>query len=337
MRSYHLGPASGTLLTPALRRYLAKPILRLLPRSLPANAITLVAHGSLFAVPFVAAIEGHTRPVAASCAIVVLILLFVIGDELDGMQAFRIQGTSPLGEFLDHYLDSFVSGTLLYTAYALYDISSLELLLPTIGCTFLTGAAMYYEQHHTGTMIFEAISTTESLALAAVLAGLSPVAAARQVAHVEVAPGSSLLAVFLLATSFAILAPTVTRSFLRSKVLPPQWVAFAVGLAGVIAGILLTTTGLAMAAAIVVLYGCSHAGSVILRHLRDGRVPFPDPVAPIALLASAVAARPLAPFVQIAALAYLGIRCAWTSGVAAVFLDRPRESDPARAFPRENA
>ena len=310
--------ASDTLLTPALRRYVAAPLLRLVPLRVTANAITLAAHAFLFAAPFVAATLGRTRPAAAGSLIVVLILLFAIGDELDGMQAQRTRTTSSLGEFLDHYLDSFGPGVLLYAAYALYRLESPNLLLATIGCTFLTGASLYHEQFRTGTMVFEAVSTTESLAFAAVVLGLGMVPEARRLARLELLPGCGVLASFLFVTSVAVLVPTAVRSFVRTRALPVPWWLLAVGLTAVAAGLRLTSAGQPVGAAVLVLYGCSNAGSLILRRLRAGRLPFPDPVAPIALLATALARPPNAGSIHLAVLAYLGVRCAWTAAAAAI-------------------
>jgi len=315
--------ASDTLLTPALRRYLAAPILRLVPSRVSANAITLAAHACLYAVPFVAAIVGPRLPALAAAAIVLLILLFAIGDELDGMQAQRTRTTSSLGEFLDHYLDSFGPGVLLYAAYALYRLPATDLLLVTIGCTFLTGSTLYLEHLRTGTMVFEAISTTEGLAFAAVVLGLGVVPAVQRLARLEVLPGYSVLALFLLAVSAAVLVPTAVRSFVRTHAIPILWLLLAFGMAAVIAGLLLTSAGLSLGAAVLVLYGCSNAGALILRRLRPGRMPVPDPVAPVALLAAALVIPRHALLVQAAVLVYLGARCAWIAGLAALRLPRP--------------
>ncbi len=282
--------ASDTLLTPALRRYVAAPLLRLVPLGVTANAITLAAHACLFAAPFVAATLGQTRPAAAGSLIVVLILLFAIGDELDGMQAQRTRTTSSLGEFLDHYLDSFGPGVLLYAAYALYRLESPNLLLATIGCTFLTGASLYHEQFRTGTMVFEAVSTTESLAFAAVVLGLGMVPEAQRLARLELLPRLRRPGVVPVCDKRGG-ARAYRGALLRSH-------------AGS-AGSLVASCGRShrgrrpgcgspprvepVEAAVLVLYGCSNAGSLILRRLRAGRLPFPDPVAPIALLAAALA------------------------------------------------
>jgi len=315
--------ASDTLLTPALRRYLAAPILRLVPSRVSANAVTLAAHACVYAVPFVAATVGQTRPALAASMIVLLILLFAIGDELDGMQAQRTRTTSSLGEFLDHYLDSFCPGALLYTAYALYRLPATDLLLLTIGFTFLTGATLYHEHLRTGTMVFEAISTTESLAFAAVVLGLGAIPEVQRLARLEVLPGYGVLTLFLLAVSVAVLVPTAVRSFVRTRAIPIPWLLLAFGMAGVMAGLLIASAGLSLGAAVLLLYGCSNAGALILRRLRPGRMPVPDPVAPVALLVSALAVPLYAPVVQAAVLVYLGARCAWVAGAAALRLPRP--------------
>jgi phosphatidylglycerophosphate synthase len=92
---------------------LCRRLVKLLPERLPANAITLTGSASC-ALAFLIlsgilvgplSVFARARPWIFGVA-GLLVFLYQLTDSLDGLQARRSGSSGPLGEFLDHWLDS---------------------------------------------------------------------------------------------------------------------------------------------------------------------------------------------------------------------------------------
>jgi phosphatidylglycerophosphate synthase len=88
-------------------------IIRLVPASIPANAITLMGSASC-AMAFLILSGLLLGPMSSYAprhpwifgVAALLVFLYQVADSLDGLQARRRGCSGPLGEFLDHWLDS---------------------------------------------------------------------------------------------------------------------------------------------------------------------------------------------------------------------------------------
>jgi len=85
------------------------------------------------------------------------------------MQAKNTDTGSALGEFCDHYLDSFNNGILMIIILLLFDISNPYLVAALIGISYMAHTVVFYEQFKTGWLIFEKIGSLEAVFLTIVL------------------------------------------------------------------------------------------------------------------------------------------------------------------------
>ena len=100
--NYHAQDKS--ILLPILKRMAWDRLLELIPKRIPANDLTLI--GTLCSAT--AFLMSTLLPITQLSSLVVtaLILAYLSLDNIDGAQARRTGTNSPLGEFLDHWLDA---------------------------------------------------------------------------------------------------------------------------------------------------------------------------------------------------------------------------------------
>lgn len=124
-----------SLLRPSFSRHYFRLAFRLLPRAVTANFVTLAGFAATCLLLPVVLAAGRLSTIAMAGAFLVGTQLYVVGDHLDGMQAVASRTTSPLGEFLDHWLD-LTSGSILgLAAFA---------LMPGVGPGLFYGVMLLY-------------------------------------------------------------------------------------------------------------------------------------------------------------------------------------------------
>jgi ethanolaminephosphotransferase len=111
---------------------------------------------------------GSTTPVFIGLGLI----LYLIGDHLDGMQAKRTGTGSALGEFCDHYLDAFNNGVVMYTMVLVFGIKHEPVIVGVIAISYWAHMAVFYEQFKTGWLTFERIGSLEGVLLSALLIAL---------------------------------------------------------------------------------------------------------------------------------------------------------------------
>ena len=111
--SYSYQCRDSSLLMPYFRRYVCQQILKVIPRTCSPNLLSLLANLASFLVfALVIGVLGPFEAMARSSQLVFLlpalgIFVYVALDNTDGPQARRIGLSSPLGDFMDHWLDGF--------------------------------------------------------------------------------------------------------------------------------------------------------------------------------------------------------------------------------------
>jgi ethanolaminephosphotransferase len=107
----------------------------LVSSSIPANFITLISNVFVYC-SLALAVAYPEKPTWVFFCIAVMLLIYVVGDHMDGMQAKRTQTSSPLGEFCDHFLDAFNNGLVLILLFLLYDIP-ISLMVLVLSASYL--------------------------------------------------------------------------------------------------------------------------------------------------------------------------------------------------------
>lgn len=149
-----------SLLAEPFKRWLWLPLLARVPLSLSANSMTL---GGTALNMLAAAIAILVAPSRLSTALIsVLIFAYLCIDNMDGAQARRTGTSSPLGEFLDHWLDG-MNGTLLSLG-AVVSWGAMDLRgMMAIAATGLAYSLTMWEQRWTGRAHFGRLGNIEGI------------------------------------------------------------------------------------------------------------------------------------------------------------------------------
>lgn len=139
-----------SFLLPHFKKHYVAQFYRAVPARLTANMITIASAVFMWAmVPLcLLGVARHQALFGGLCAL--LIHNYLVGDHLDGMHAKATNTSSPLGEFLDHFLDVFNGSLMLWAGVCLLNVQSTAVLPLLLFVYFLCFAATMMEQQETG-------------------------------------------------------------------------------------------------------------------------------------------------------------------------------------------
>lgn len=142
--------------------YLTDPIMKITPYGLPANIITIFSNTLVF-LAMLLALRGRHDVFSFWFIIPIFVLSYLIGDCIDGLQARRTKTGSPLGEFMDHFLDCFVTGELMISIFAAYNLSNVWIMCIVLTISYWTQASAFWEKYKTHHMYFGKFSSSETV------------------------------------------------------------------------------------------------------------------------------------------------------------------------------
>lgn len=151
----------NSLARPWLDRVYFEPLIRILPRSITPNTITI--SGLVACLVMLAMLLSWEAPRALLALVSALAIhAYTLADQLDGMQARRTNRTSALGGFLDHACDFFNGQIIIWAACLLVDAGAAWLIAVSSAYTlaFLT---CHLEERTSGTLHFGAVGPLEGL------------------------------------------------------------------------------------------------------------------------------------------------------------------------------
>lgn len=200
--AYHF--SNSSLIDGLLMKTIVKFVLNKLPMTLTPNKITVFSGACAFSA-FALTLQAERGYYLFWALIPILYFIYLVSDCLDGAQARRTGLFSPIGEFLDHFFDSAVTGYL--TGGILITYRELDpfyfFVIMVIG--YLTQASSFWERYRTRVMRFGRFSSTETVCVltAIIFAGcFEPV---RRFATTPVYMDFSPLRIFILVSAvFAI-------------------------------------------------------------------------------------------------------------------------------------
>lgn len=161
MTKYSYTADDQSLLTPPIYKFCVAPLMKIIPYWLPANIITMISNSFITLALCIAYFNYINGTFIALWLIPVLSFCYIVGDFSDGIQARRTGTGSPLGEYFDHFLDSFVTGYLTGIILLCLRVKNpVMLFLPYI---FLyTGQiGVFWERFKKGVISFAKLSTSE--------------------------------------------------------------------------------------------------------------------------------------------------------------------------------
>lgn len=160
---YDYSAENDSILDHVIYKKIIPPLLEnVVPWELPANLITICAN-SCVTIAFIIAMLSTKNIYTLWFAIPFLILFYLLGDCTDGCQARRTNTGSPLGEYMDHFLDCFVNAELMIPMLVCYKISNSWITFALLFMAYLTQAAAFWERYSLGHMHFSKFSSTETV------------------------------------------------------------------------------------------------------------------------------------------------------------------------------
>lgn len=166
-RSYNYVVSGESLLSPVFKK-LTNALIKTTPRALPANFITLLANLFCWVALYLSINPSLLEPLNG-LVISFLLIIYLLGDHLDGLQAKSTGTSSPLGEFIDHFLDALNLGVVVYIVAITFNVGNLWLLSATLLTTYAAQVGNYYHQFKSGELVRHSIGFTEFVAISALL------------------------------------------------------------------------------------------------------------------------------------------------------------------------
>jgi len=294
-----------SLVTPWFRETIVRPLLAYIPRRIPANHITLGSNLFMFAALLLSLFSGENRYVFLM--VPVLVLSYVIGDHLDGMQAKRTGTSSALGEFFDHFLDVFNNGILVMIVCSLMDVSPWIVVI-CLSVSYVAHSAIFFEQLKTGWLIFEKFGALEAVILILfIIASLYFV----PVHEFLLSPAYMSLTwfeLFMLASA-AIAMITWIKTLLRIKVVNGKYIFFVIAMI-ILMAVLIPVVNSLDAFVIITLFSVVYIGNNQRSHLTGMRETWPDLIVPVVLAISLYTELYLESIINLSII-YLAIRVLW--------------------------
>ena len=224
MSEYSYSANDESLLTPVLYKYFVDPLVKILPYRLPANFITLISF-SFIVGSFSIAVHGyHTGKYDHWWFIPLLALSYLIGDCSDGRQARKTGTGSPLGEYFDHFLDTFVTGLLMGILMISFQVTKPAII--TIGFFNLYAGQIgsFWERYKRRVMCFGKLGTNEGIVAIGLTSWLMSIPAIHTAADTvlifNITAGESLIIIIM--TGAAISA---IHSIIRSRAISSRMIA----------------------------------------------------------------------------------------------------------------
>jgi len=286
-KSYSYEKSDESIITPSFEKYIVKPVLEITPRRIPANIITLFSNSIWYAmVPLLLFNRGNGE-FLNYILIPAGIFLYMLGDFIDGDQAVRTGTQSPLGDFIDHYLDCFNNGILILYFWIIFDMTHPWLFAVYLGLSYLGGTALVYEHHRKGVFHFGKFGTSEGLVLAMLIVLLTIFLPVREVLRADVLGDYNTFELLFLILTVTSYIPTFAQVVSRLKGISPRFWLYIVGLA-VLSWAGPVLNGIPGIIATISLYSGIYIGRLIQARLSRASEPLPDLVMPVIGLGFAI-------------------------------------------------
>lgn len=279
--------------------YIVRPLLKVLPYQITACFITIFSN-SLVLISLIIALQAAHGSYFLWFLIPIFVFVYVIGDCLDGEQARRTKTSSPLGEFLDHFLDTFVTGCLLISLVTAYNVKNPILASFAIYISYLTQASTFWEKYKKHKMHFGKFSSTETILSLTLITSLAGFKRIRGLASIRLnslgfiqnsigsscpsIAGLSIIELMMIVMLFFALLNTVATLVRSGGVSVRHWAYIVFG------GIAALASGLTdfqlhpIPLMTLSLLNISYISELLVAIVMKKRDPLPDFILPIAML-----------------------------------------------------
>jgi len=164
MGSYQYNCVDESILLPYLKKYVFKVLHRYVPYGIPANYLTLVSILVVW-LCFFHFIRIDRIDVTDIIISFFGIIIYVIFDHFDGLQAKLTKTGSPLGEIMDHFSDVFNGSIIIYIFFRILEIELEWIFYLTIWANLIAFSITYLEQSILRILYFGKVGSLEGVVL----------------------------------------------------------------------------------------------------------------------------------------------------------------------------
>ena len=218
MSKYSYSAEDQSLLAPILYKFFVDPLVKILPYRLPANFITLTSF-IFIVIAFGIAVHGYyVHRYDFWWLIPLLALLYLVSDCSDGKQARKTGTGSPLGEYFDHFLDSFVTGLLMGILLISFQVT--KPIIITIGFfnLYFGQIGTFWERYKRRVMCFGKLSSSEGVLVIGSTSWLMSLPAVHTVADITtvlgITWGEVAIVIIMIGTAISAMHSSAHGSFL---------------------------------------------------------------------------------------------------------------------------
>lgn len=306
-KKYSYSAEDESLVTPVLYTFLVDPLVKVLPYRLPANLITLSSF-TCIAVAFGIAVHGfYVKRYDFWWLIPLLTLAYLVGDCADGKQARKTGTGSPLGEYFDHFWDSFVTGLLMGILMISFGVTKPFVIVIGFFNLYCGQIGAFWERYKLRVMYFGKLGTNEGVLAIGLTSWLMSIPIIHTYADREllwsITGGDALIIVILSGA-----AVSAIHSIGRTKQVSPQLITH------LLLSFILTCTvsilythQIVYITLVVALYNVFFLASLLAAINSESKECFPDIIVPLSLIASYMFSAATTA-IQYAQIIYLAIR-----------------------------
>ena len=226
MIPYQYRCTDDSILLSFLKNNIFSVLHRGIPYGVPANYLTLVSILVIWSCFFY--FIGIETPNNGDIIIAFFaIMIYVIFDHFDGLQAKITKTSSPLGEILDHYSDVFNGSLILYIFFRILQIELDWVFYLSIWANLIAFTLTYLEQSIKKELYFGKIGSLEGLVLIQIII-LSFMTSQGKIFWLEYTINDIHVHNFLLLVLILGVLYTVANSFIRLQQIPKSFIHYVV-------------------------------------------------------------------------------------------------------------
>jgi len=165
VKEYRYNCVDKSILLSPFKQYYVRLFFKLVPPFLTANFITLFSTAFIIALYFPVQFLSDLNRSVLALIYAFSLHAYIVGDHLDGMQAKETGTGSPLGEFLDHYLDYFNGAVVWFVCFTFIGPLPPAIFFGFLWLNVVAFAATMMEQLERGELIFGPVGTLEGVIL----------------------------------------------------------------------------------------------------------------------------------------------------------------------------
>lgn len=270
-----------SLLSPLFKSFLVIPLIRFVPRAIPANLITIVS-SVFFYLALYLSFNKQQYVEFILFVIPFLLLANLIGSHLGRAQALRTKTGSTLGEFCNHYLNAFNNGFLIIILCNLFEVNNVLLMILVVISSYWALVMLFYEQFKTGWMIVEKFGSLEAVILAIVLILFAEFETIHSFYYSTLIPNLRAVDLLLIAVCFGAIFTFIKTLWRTPNVRYSIWLFMGSSIVIAILGTSIFSNS--QLAVILILYSSLYLGKVMIGHLIDGIERSPGLFTPLFLL-----------------------------------------------------